>query len=135
MSRDDDRGPLDGFRAPKAPDELEPRVLRAATEAMESAPTVWDRLWESRPLRATWAVVTTGLIIANVAVSFTRDSRVEGPPVAESSRDEIEKIRDVLGFAPIEIGPRAEALVMGAGSSNEIEPEPREEPRDNEVQS
>jgi hypothetical protein len=135
MSTNDDREPLDGFRVPRAPDELEARVLRAATEALVSTPTLWDRLWESRPLRATWGVVTTGLIVANVAVSFSPDPTAEGPPVAESSRDEIEKIREVLGVSPIKIGPRAAALVLGAGSSDDTEPEARESSRDNEVQS
>jgi hypothetical protein len=135
MSINDDRELLDGFRVPRAPDELEARVLRAATEALASAPTLWDRLWESRPLRATWGVVTTGLIVANVVVSFPRDSSFGKPPVAESSREEIEKIRDAIGFTPIEIGPRAEALVMGTGTSEDSESEPREQPRDNEVQS
>jgi hypothetical protein len=135
MNHDDDRDPFDGARVPRAPAELEARVLQAATEAMESSPTLWDQLWESRPLRATWAMVTTGLIVANVAVSFQQDPSTGKVELASTSRDEIEKIRDVLGFASMEIGPRAEALVMGAGSSNEAETEPRERSHDDEVQS
>ena len=80
-------------------------------------------------------LVTTGLIVANVVVTFPLDSTPGTPSVAESSRDEIEEIRDVLGLSPVEISPRAEALVMGTDPSNDIEPEPREHARDNEVQS
>ena len=44
---------LSEYRTPRAPRELQERVLTAARNAAGTAlaPTVWDRMWESRALR------------------------------------------------------------------------------------
>ena len=95
MKQDD---PFAGLHVPRAPEHLKERTMRAATAALSSRPTVWDRLWESRPLRAGWVVATVGLIIANVVISVSPDAISGGDAFATSQRDQINEIRDVIGL-------------------------------------
>ena len=120
--------PFAGLRVPRVPEELKARTMRAARAALSSRPTIWDRLWESRPLRAGWVVATIGLIVANVVISVAPDETSGGDAFATSRRDQIDEIRDVIGLPTIEISPRAEAFVFEESTS-------KEETRDNEVQS
>lgn len=120
--------PFNKMRVPRAPESLRERTLRSAAAALESRPTVWERLWESRPLRAAWVTTTVGLIIANVVISFPAASTSRPDPIATSTRDRIEALGDVLGLPTIEISPRAEGLALE-------ETPTRPENRDNEVQS
>ena len=69
MNKRQPHDPLSGLRVPRAPSELRERVLRAAGR-VEGSRGIWDRLWESRPLRLAWAVTTIGLLLANAALSL-----------------------------------------------------------------
>ena len=119
------RDPLNGFRAPRAPEALRQRVLSAAAEALsaESVPGVWARLWASRPLRAAWAVTTLGPLLAHAALSVAPGSTP--PRQLAGSRDGAEELRELLALPNVEISPRAERMSM-------IEPE---KPKEHGVKS
>ena len=113
MSNKQHRDPLSGFRAPGVPGHLKRSVLDAAGEilAAESETGVWDRLWDSRPLRAAWAVTTLGLLVAHATLSVTPDRARSAASVA--SQEEAEELRELLALPTIEISPRAERVAMG----------------------
>lgn len=106
--------PLTGLRAPGAPARLAARVLEAAREPLRDAdlPRVWDRVWDSRALRAAWAATTLVLALAHVALSVAPGGGRSSPAVAE--RDRADELREVLELPTVEISPRAERIAMGA---------------------
>ena len=116
MSNKQHRDPLSDFRAPGVPGHLKRSVLDAAGEtlAAESETGVWDRLWDSRPLRAAWAVTTLGLLVAHVTLSVTPDRGRSAASVAsQEEQREAEELRELLALPTIEISPRAERMAMG----------------------
>jgi hypothetical protein len=133
-----DRNPLSGLRARGAPRHLKRSVLNAAGETLrvkndgESAPDAWDRLWESRPLRAAWAATTLGLLVTHVALSVTPEPRRSAASVA--SREQIDELRELLALPTIEISPRAQRMAMGA-SAPEPTPEHSNDSNNDEVKS
>lgn len=136
MNRNEERDVLTMFGVPQAPNNLKQRVLEAASEALKEAPgpSLWDFLWESRPLRVTWGVVIVGLVVANVVISFpaTPQPRAEIATI----RGEFKDLRKELDLPSVEVGPRAEALVMGPLRDPMNESESRDDTReDDEVQS
>jgi hypothetical protein len=66
-----ERAPFDGLRPTGAPAHLRGRVLDAARQAALAppAPTLWDRLFESRPLRAAWVGACAVLAAAHLALT------------------------------------------------------------------
>lgn len=110
--------PFNGLRPGAAPAALRDRVLRAARQAaLEApAPTVWDRLFESRPLRAAWAALCLVLVAGHIALTEPTESRL---PEARSLVDAPE-LRDVLEL------PRFEGVVFGPDL---LDPQPAPEPR------
>ncbi len=136
MNRNDERDVFTTLGAPRAPDNLKQRVLDAASEALKAAPgwSLWDLLWESRPLRVTWAVAIVGLVVANIVISFPATPQ----PRAKTAtlRGEFKDLQRELDLPSVEVGPRAEALVMGPLRSPTNESESRDDTRkDDEVQS
>jgi len=122
--RDD---PLSGLRVPRVPSELRERVLRAAGR-IEGTRGIWDRLWESRPLRLAWAVTTTGLLLAHAALSLAPGS---SPQTNRASvREQSRELGRLLALPRFEISERAEAL-MGSAARNESKS--LSEPSENEV--
>ena len=120
MSERDD--PLPGLRPPRAPEELATTVLSAAKRALhEPAPTIWNRLWTSRPLRLGWSVATLALVLAHLGLSVapfgSPDSRQARGATGSTSRE----LGDVLNVPAIEISPRAEALCFGRSSKKKNE--------------
>jgi len=80
----DDRDPLDGAGPPLPPAELRARVLAAVGPVLAHEPVGrWTRIWQSRPLRISWAAAMALLALAHVALSL-RAPRREGPPVVAS---------------------------------------------------
>ena len=73
---------------------------------------IWDRLWDSRPLRAAWAATTLGLLGTHVVLSVTPESRRFAASVA--SREQAEELRELLALPTVEISPRAQRMAMGA---------------------
>jgi len=114
---------------------LKGRVLAAAAEGMETgpAPRLWDRLYESRQLRAAWGVSVVALAAAHLVLSLIPGSeRPESGAVAE--RSQTEQLYEILGVPTVEISPNAERLSMGAPSTPDRHPAPPET-NDNEVKS
>lgn len=98
--------PFDGLRPSAAPAALRERVLDAARQAAleGQAPTIWDRLFESRPLRAAWGALCLVLVVGHVALTEPTESRL---PEARSLVDAPE-LRDVLElprFDGVDFGP------------------------------
>ena len=93
---------------------------------------VWDRLWESRPLRAAWAATTLGLLVTHVALSVTPESRRPAANVA--SREQADELRELLALPTVEISPRAQRMAMGASAPEPI-PAHTNDSNDNEVKS
>lgn len=94
--------PFDGLRPTRAPESLRERVLDAARQATVDAPTatLWDRLFESRPLRAAWGVLCLVLVAGHVAL--TDDTQ----PLDPGSRSLVDapELREVLELPPLEAG-------------------------------
>jgi hypothetical protein len=70
--------PFDGLRPSAVPAPLRERVLDAARQAaLEGpAPTVWDRLFESRSLRAAWGALCLVLVAGHFALTEPVESRL-----------------------------------------------------------
>ena len=122
MRPDEHSDLFEGLRVPHAPAELAQRVLDAAAECDRALPrpTIWDRLWESRPLRVAWALATLGLLLAHAGLSVTSDLPRSGEDPRVADRRQAREIRELLALPEVEISPRAEASVLGT--------EPRSEP-------
>jgi hypothetical protein len=134
MNRNDKTDIFATLRIPATPEGVKQRVLNAASEALEKPvrPTLWDVAWGNRLLRSTWALATTGLIVANISISFPASS----PQLTKTvtARGQFENLRNELDLPSIVVGPRAEALVMGPRPISTNETESRDDARDNEVQ-
>ena len=113
MNKRQSDDPLSGLRVPRVPAELRERVLHAA-ERIEGTRGIWDRLWESRPLRLAWAVTTTGLLLANAALSLAPGSAPQTDRV--SVREQSRELGRLLALPRMEISERAEALTMGSAA-------------------
>lgn len=135
MNERDDRELFSHLRSPRLPADLKQPVLHGAIRALgeDTPPRVWDRLWESRTLRAAWVVVTMGLIVAHVAISVSPGS-ARRPSGTETARGQMEDLRGVLDLPSVEISPRAEALVMGRRARQD-ESSSRDNTRKSEVPS
>ena len=110
----------DRLRPPRAPAALERRVLAAARRALaeEANPTVWDRLWESRPLRISWIGATAALVLVHVLMG----SGVPHPPTRQAAfgSEGIEHgLGDILRLPDMEISPRAESVLLGASANGD----------------
>ena len=126
MNKSQPDDPLTGLRVPRVPSELRERVLRAAGR-VEGTRGIWDRLWESRPLRLAWVVTTTALLLANAALSLAPGS---SPQTNRSAlREQSRELGLLLALPRMEISERAAALTMG--SQNKLKSE--SEPSENEV--
>ena len=126
MKRDKHGDLFEGLRVPRVSAELERRVLDAATRSDRRIPipTIWDRLWESRPLRVAWGMATLGLLLANVGLSLpTSAPRSEGN-MRTADRRQAREIHELLALPQVEISPRAEARFFGTRPR----PEPTEAP-------
>jgi len=96
-------------------------------------PRLWDRLYESRQLRAAWGLTVVALAAAHVVLSLIPGSeRPDTGAVAE--RSQTEQLYEILGLPTVEISPNAERLSMGAPSTPDRQPVPPET-NDNEVES
>ena len=115
MNRPDEPNPLTGLRVPAAPEALADRVLCAANQARQpfAVPSIWDRLWNSRPLRLAWAVALLVLLAIHTGLSLFPDSSLSS---TASPRADSRELRALLALPRVEISPRAEALAMGGGS-------------------
>ncbi len=113
--------PFDGLRPSGLPSALRERVLDAARQAALEAPasTLWDRLFESRPLRAAWACLCLALVAGHVALTEPTESRL---PEARSLVDAPE-LREVLEL------PRFDGGWFG---SDLLAPEPTPTPKEAE---
>ena len=115
MNRSQSDDPLSGLRVPRVPAELRERVLCAAVR-IKGTRGIWDRLWESRPLRLAWAVTTSGLLPANAALSLAPGSapQTDHASVREQSRE----LGRLLALPRMEISERAQAL-MGSAAQDQ----------------
>ena len=114
-----------GMRRPTAPAALRRRALRAArAAASEAAPALRsllaDLLWESRPLRWTWATAVV-LAVATNLLLLAVSSSTEGTEVNRRTLVEEPEIRYFLdryrpassgGHALAELGHDEEKLAM-----------------------
>jgi len=126
MKRDKHRDVFEGLHVPHAPAELRRRVLDAVAESdhRDASPTIWDRLWESRPLRVAWGLATLGLLLANAGLSLpTSAPRSEGD-TRTADRSQVREARELLALPQVEISPRAEARFL----QTTPRPEPTEAP-------
>ena len=110
----DRHDPLAGLRPPGAPGELATAVLTAATRALqEPSPTIWNRLWTSRPLRLGWSVATVALVLAHLGVSVAPFGSPGSRQARGATGNALRELNDVLDLPAVEISPRAEALCFG----------------------
>ena len=126
MKQDKQSDLFEGLRVPHAPAELERRVLSAAaaSDRTDPSPTIWDRLWESRPLRVAWGLATLALLLANAGLSLpTNAPRSEGD-TRTADRRQAREVRELLALPQVEISPRAEARFL----QTTPRPEPTEAP-------
>jgi len=100
---------------------LKQRVLQEVAQAQPAAPSIWSRLFESRPLRAAWGLATVALLLANVWLSFSRPVTVEQEIL--SVRRQLETLKDELALPQLNVSSRAEAMVMGQANNPEAETE------------
>ena len=107
-----------GLRVPRVPPGLRERALRGAST--DDAPGVWDRLWESRPLRLAWILTCSALLLAHAALSLSPEDSHENGRAA--MRDQNREVRRMLALPRIEISPRARALTMGSSRANDSKP-------------
>jgi hypothetical protein len=116
MNSRKDRDLLEGLQVPRAPADLEQRVLGAAADAIErdEPPTIWDRLWESRALRLAWASATLGLLLAHAGLALVSRSPESAGDLRSVDRRQAREIHELLALPVVEISPRAEALAMGS---------------------
>ncbi len=113
--------PFDGLRPSGLPSALRERVLDAARQAALEvpAPTLRDRLFESRPLRAAWACLCLVLVAGHVALTEPTPSRL-----AEArSLVDAPELRDVLEL------PRFDGVAF---AFDLLAPEPTPAPREAE---
>lgn len=90
------------FGSPVAPKELRARVLRACRAASEQAPRHWiDRIWESQPLRLTWAIAMIALLCLSLAVESAAPAPhiFNRPSMLEESHDDSIYGLSFFGFA------------------------------------
>lgn len=122
MTGSDRHDPLAGLRPPRAPSELAAKVLTAATRALdEPSPTIWNRLWSSRPLRLGWGVATLALILAHLGLSVAPFGSHGSRQARVGAGNVLEELKDVLDVRAFEISPRAEALCFGRSSKKKNE--------------
>ena len=118
-NRDD---PLAGLRPPRAPRELESSVLAAASRALdEPPPTIWNRLWSSRPLRLGWSVATLVLLLAHLGLSVAPFGSPGSRQARSMPGNALRELNDILDVPAVEISPRAEALCFGRSSKKKNE--------------
>jgi hypothetical protein len=125
----DDPDPFEGMRAPRAPSDLSPRVLTAARRALaaRARKTIWDRWWESRPLRLAWGVACLVLVLGHLLISAFPNPTDSPARSVRARRGETEGLRGVLSMPSLGISARAEALVFGSAILSD-EPEQSDEP-------
>lgn len=140
MTRRHDIDPLDGLRVPGPPVSLERQVLTAAAAALRhgTRATVWDRLWQSRPLRVAWTVAVVGLLSAHAAMTFSPSRPGRAVPGA-TGRPPSAELRELIALPSVEISPRAEAIALERALSATQPARPTSKPDDrdekNEVPS
>ena len=108
-----DRDPFDGLRPAPPPAALRQRVLDAARQAAlePSAPTLWDRLFESRSLRAAWGAACAVLAAAHLALTAL-PSQVEPPAPALAVAPELREV--------IELPRQDSDVQLGFGATDTI---------------
>jgi len=118
MKPKNDRDLFQGMRAPHAPSDLRQRVLRAATDALETTEpqTIWDRVWESRALGRSWATVTLGLLLAHAGLAALSNSPDSAADRRSVERRQAREVYQLLDLPTVEISPRAAALALGGRS-------------------
>ena len=129
------RKPLSDYRTPRLPGRLESRVIAAAGEALrnDAEPSAWDRIFESRPLRAAWGAIATILVAAHVALTLMPGSdRSLDDAIAGNSA--AEQLREVIELPSIVISPNAERITMGV-TPTPAGPTELPEPSNKEVDS
>jgi hypothetical protein len=110
--------PFDGLRPARAPEALRERVLDAARQAMleAPAPTIWDRLFESRALRTAWGALCLILVAGHLVL--TEDPQSEG--LESRSLVDAPELKDVLEL------PRLDEGILRSGSfGSEPAPAPK----------
>ena len=60
---------LAGTAPPAPPEHLRAAVLAAAERSWDARPDLWTRLWESAPVRLTWAATVVALAVGNLLLS------------------------------------------------------------------
>jgi hypothetical protein len=114
---------LGGVGPPLPPSELRARVLAAAEIAFAHEATGrWTRIWQSRPLRLSWAAAMAFLALAHLALSL-KLARREEPPVSASIRRPGESELDRATSVP-RIDPSHDAWTA-LGDEDQIEPTDR----------
>lgn len=91
---------LAGLQPPKLPSGLQGKVLSGAKDALsrEAARDVWSRIWESRPLRITWASAVVVLVVCNIGINGVRSSW-KGPAAPNPTRSLAEASGGPLALA------------------------------------
>jgi hypothetical protein len=105
---------LRALRPSSAPEELRPRTLGRALRSWDEAPVgnLWQRLWESGPLRLAWATTVIALIAANLGLPARGRQATAGAGAATAMapgelRDVVELPRVRLSYVGVEAAPQA----------------------------
>ncbi len=81
----EDRELFDGFVPSSPPAELRARVLEAVNTGLaREVAGRWTRIWQSEPLRISWATAVALLVLAHVALSLKSPRRQESPASASA---------------------------------------------------
>ena len=81
---------LAALQPPEPAPALQERVLSGARDALtrEAGRDAWTRIWESRPLRITWAVAVVVLVICHAGITELRSvSARDGTQTAGAARE------------------------------------------------
>jgi len=120
MKHEGRENPFIGMSATRPSPELRRRVLHAAAHAAEcadSGPTIWDRLWSSRPLRVAWGVTVASLLLAHFAIDMGPRTSTRNPRASAAALEQEQELAEILQLEKIEISPRAEAIAIGRRES------------------